>query len=177
MKHITRVLLAGLSASPWLHAAAQAVPSATAAARPSDVASVDAIIAALYDAKTILADQKRDADGFRSLEMHRDSTDAHPARGINSIQLFTTAPAGGSSACCGTPAPDKPIPTRIPAPPPVIAVATHRRVPMELEHMSTIEAMRSVSTSPGGSSAATDGEPIADHGRALHEVDVELRYQ
>ena len=71
MRHITRVVLAGLSASPWLYAAAQAVPSATAAAtvaaRPGDVASVDAIIAALYDANTILADQKRDADRFRSL--------------------------------------------------------------------------------------------------------------
>ena len=186
MRHITRVVLAGLSASPWLHAAAQAVPSATAAAtvaaRPSDVASVDAIIAALYDANTILADQKRDADRFRSLfvpgarlmptsgsgngpqviriltvedyvqrassgpprhgfsereivrtseafgnivhvfstyEMHRDSTDAHPARGINSIQLFTTAPAGGSSACCRTPsAPTSPYrPNSCPAAP------------------------------------------------------------
>ena len=47
----------------------------------------------------------------------------------------------------------------------------------EARSMSTIEAMRSVSTSPGGSSVATDGESIAEHGRALHEVDVKLRYQ
>lgn len=155
MKHIFRVLLASLSVSPWLHVAAQATPSATAGAtvpaRPSDVASVDAIIAALYDANTVLVDEKRDADRFRSLfvpgarlmptagsgsgiriiriqtvedyvrqassgpprhgfsereiarttaafgnivhafstyETHRDSTDTHPVRGINSIQLF-----------------------------------------------------------------------------------------
>jgi hypothetical protein len=71
MKHIIRVLLASLSVSPWLHTAAQSIPSATAAAtvpaRPSDVASVDAIINALYDANTVLVDQKRDADRFRSL--------------------------------------------------------------------------------------------------------------
>ena len=135
---------------------AQATPNATAAAtiapRPADVASADAIIAALYDANTILVDQKRDADRFRSLfvlgarlmptirppnggtgviriqtvddyirqassgpprhgfsereiartseafgnimqafstyETHRDSADARPIRGINSIQLF-----------------------------------------------------------------------------------------
>jgi hypothetical protein len=156
MKRSIRILLVSLSMSPWLQTAAQSNPSATAAptvaARPSDVASVDAIIAALYDANTILVDQKRDADRFRSLfvpgarlmptagsgtgnrviriqtvedyvrqassgpprhgfsereiartsqafgnivqafstyETHRDSTDTHPVRGINSIQLFT----------------------------------------------------------------------------------------
>ena len=71
MKRIIRVLLTSLSLSPWLQAAAQSNPSAaaaaTVAARPSDVASVDAIITALYDANTILVDQKRDADRFRSL--------------------------------------------------------------------------------------------------------------
>lgn len=71
MKHVIRVLLVTLAASPWLHAGAQVNPSATAAAtvaaRPADVGSVDAIIAALYDANTVLVDQKRDADRFRSL--------------------------------------------------------------------------------------------------------------
>jgi len=71
MKRIIRVLLTSLSVSPWFQAVAQSNPSATAAAtvaaRPSDVASIDAIIAALYDANTILVDQKRDADRFRSL--------------------------------------------------------------------------------------------------------------
>src|SRR4051812_33611807 len=44
-----------------------ATASATVAADPKDVASADAIIAALYDANTIMADQKRDVDRFRSL--------------------------------------------------------------------------------------------------------------
>jgi hypothetical protein len=43
-------------------------PASTApAAEAKDVGSVDAIIAALYDANTVLVDQKRDADRFRSL--------------------------------------------------------------------------------------------------------------
>jgi hypothetical protein len=71
MKHITSLLVVSLSVSPWVPMAAQSNPSATAAAtvaaRPSDVASMDAIIAALYDANTTLVDQKRDADRFRSL--------------------------------------------------------------------------------------------------------------
>ena len=67
MKHNALLLLAALSTSPWVRAAAQSNQSATAAAtvaaRPGDVASVDA----LYDANTVLVDQKRDADRFRSL--------------------------------------------------------------------------------------------------------------
>jgi len=69
MKRMGCVLLAMLCVSS--RAVAQANPSATAAAtvpaRPADVASVDAIIAALYDANTIMVDQKRDVDRFRSL--------------------------------------------------------------------------------------------------------------
>ena len=128
-----------------------AVPSMTAPpANPSDVSSANAIIAALYEANSVMVDQKRDADRFRSLywpdarlvsashglrsasmlartldeyitaassgpprggfrereiartaesfgsimqvfstyESRRDSTDTHPTRGINSIQLF-----------------------------------------------------------------------------------------
>jgi hypothetical protein len=123
-----------------------AVPTAD----PSDVNSPDAIIAAAYDANSVMVDQKRGADRFRSLhapdarlistshglrsaamltrtvdeyvksatsgprrggfrereiartaesfgsimqvfstyESRRDSTDTHPTRGINSIQLF-----------------------------------------------------------------------------------------
>jgi hypothetical protein len=178
MKHVTRALLTILSASPLLHAAAQPAPSATAAstvpARASDVASVDAIIAALYDANTILVDQKRDADRFRSLfvpgarlmptagssggprmiriqtveeyvqrasggpprhgfsereiartseafgnivhafstyETHRDSTDSHPVRGINSIQLFNDGARWWVvSVLWDAERPDKPIP-------------------------------------------------------------------
>ena len=71
MKHLIRVLLASSSVLPYARAAAQSVPNAPAAAtvpaRPGDVGSVDAIIAALYDANTVLVDQKRDADRFRSL--------------------------------------------------------------------------------------------------------------
>src|SRR5678815_2290283 len=80
------LLLAGLSLSPWLSAAAQSAPSATTAtapARPSDVSSVDAIVAALYDANTVLVDQKRDADRFRSLF-------------ISGARLMPTAGSGNS---------------------------------------------------------------------------------
>jgi hypothetical protein len=44
-----------------------AASTATIAAAPKDVASVDAIIAALYDANTVMVDQKRDGDRCRSL--------------------------------------------------------------------------------------------------------------
>jgi hypothetical protein len=44
-----------------------ATSTATIAPNPTDVASVDAIIAALYDANTNLVDPKRDADRYRSL--------------------------------------------------------------------------------------------------------------
>jgi len=60
-------------ASSWTAArlTAQASPSATATATvpadPKDVASADAIIAALYDANTNLVDRKVGADRFRSL--------------------------------------------------------------------------------------------------------------
>lgn len=71
MKRTTGILLTMASLSPSVRLAAQSIPNATAtatiAARPGDVASADAIIAALYDANTILVDQKRDADRFRSL--------------------------------------------------------------------------------------------------------------
>jgi hypothetical protein len=44
-----------------------ATSTATIAPNPADVTSVDAIIAAVYDANTNLVDQKRDADRYRSL--------------------------------------------------------------------------------------------------------------
>jgi hypothetical protein len=155
MKRITAPLFAVLVAAPIANVPGQAIPSATSAAtvaaRPEDVASADAIVAALYDANTIMVDRKQGADRFRSLfvpgarlmptaggpqgpaiiriqtvddyvrqassgpprhgfsereiarssqafgnimqvfstyESHGDSTDAHPGRGINSIQLF-----------------------------------------------------------------------------------------
>jgi len=44
-----------------------ATASATFAAYAKDVASADAIIEALYDANTVMVDQKRGADRFRSL--------------------------------------------------------------------------------------------------------------
>ena len=50
---------------------AQSIPNATAtatiSANPADVASADAIVAALYDANTVLVDRKQGADRFRSL--------------------------------------------------------------------------------------------------------------
>ena len=157
MRCIASSFFAVLLFSPATDVPAQPTPSATAsatvAARPADVASADAIIAALYDANTVMVDRKQDADRFRSLflpgarlmptagppqtggtalirvqtvddyvrqassgpprhgfsereiartseafgnimqifstyESRRDSTDAHPGRGINSIQLF-----------------------------------------------------------------------------------------
>src|SRR3982750_4852791 len=64
------ILMVSILSTP-LALVAQSIPSATATAsvapRPEDVASADAIIAALYDANTIMADQKRDVDRFRSL--------------------------------------------------------------------------------------------------------------
>jgi hypothetical protein len=63
--------LAAASLSPASHLTSQPTPSATATATiiadPKDVASADAIIAALYDANSVLVDQKRGADRFRSL--------------------------------------------------------------------------------------------------------------
>ena len=74
MERLIGALLASLSVVPLSHVAAQtpagtAAPAAvaTVAARPTDVSSIDAIINALYDANSILVDQKRDADRFRSL--------------------------------------------------------------------------------------------------------------
>jgi len=70
MRAIRMILSVSILSAP-LRLVAQATPNATAAAtiaaRPEDVASADAIIAALYDANTIMADQKRDIDRFRSL--------------------------------------------------------------------------------------------------------------
>jgi len=71
MERRTIILTTIWSLSAVAHAAAQSIPNATStatiAARPADVASADAIIAALYDANTILVDQKQGADRFRSL--------------------------------------------------------------------------------------------------------------
>jgi hypothetical protein len=70
MKRGMGILLTMLSLSPSC-LTSQSIPNATATATiPAnrwDVSSADAIIAALYDANTMLVDQKRDADRFRSL--------------------------------------------------------------------------------------------------------------
>ncbi|HEY4307637.1 MAG TPA: hypothetical protein VGM82_24395 [Gemmatimonadaceae bacterium] len=71
MKRSVVFLLAMSSVLPSSRLVAQSIPNATSTAtvtpNPADVASVDAIIAALYDANTNMVDQKRDADRFRSL--------------------------------------------------------------------------------------------------------------
>src|SRR5262245_583447 len=71
MKRSALVLLMMSSLSPTSRMMSQSIANATStatiAANPNDVASVDAIITALYDANTNLVDQKRDADRFRSL--------------------------------------------------------------------------------------------------------------
>ena len=71
MKRSLVALLVPLSVATASRVQSQPTPSATAAATvaadPKDVASADAIVAALYDANTVLVDQKRGADRFRSL--------------------------------------------------------------------------------------------------------------
>jgi hypothetical protein len=71
MTRITHCLLLALSVVIASHVSAQAsappASSTAPAAEPKDIGSADAIIAALYDANTVLVDQKRDADRFRSL--------------------------------------------------------------------------------------------------------------
>jgi hypothetical protein len=67
MHRNVRAVAIALTLSPWLRVSAQASPTATVAARPSEVSSVDSIIAALYDANTIMVDRKRDTARFRSL--------------------------------------------------------------------------------------------------------------
>jgi hypothetical protein len=71
MKRGTTLLLTVLSLSAASRLESQSIPNATATAtiapNPGDVASADAIIAALYDANTVLVDQKQGADRFRSL--------------------------------------------------------------------------------------------------------------
>jgi hypothetical protein len=68
-------------------------PSAMApAANPKDVASVDAIIAALYDANTNMVDTKRDPDRFRSLfypEVRFNSTLVNPASQTARLTTWT----------------------------------------------------------------------------------------
>ena len=73
MRHLPFALLtiAVLGSSPLARADAQATPAApaatTPAANPADVASVDAIIAALYDVISGAAGQARNWDRMRSL--------------------------------------------------------------------------------------------------------------
>ncbi|HEY9225537.1 MAG TPA: hypothetical protein VIP11_02740 [Gemmatimonadaceae bacterium] len=71
MKRVVLLLAAAVSVSSAAPLASQSISNATSTAtipaNPKDVASADAIIAALYDANTILVDRKKDADRFRSL--------------------------------------------------------------------------------------------------------------
>lgn len=71
MNRMMHCLLLAMSLEAAAHASAQtpstSSPPASVAADPKDVASADAIIAALYDANSVMVDQKRDADRFRSL--------------------------------------------------------------------------------------------------------------
>ncbi len=178
MSQWSRTVVLALLLFPASRMAPQSVQSATGAATvaadPKDVASADAIIAALYDANTNMVDRKIGADRFRSLfvpgarlmptfkpptgsavirmetvdvyvrgassgpprggfsereiartsqafgnimqvfstyETHRDSVDTHPARGINSIQLFNDGTRWWVVGVLWDNArPDKPIP-------------------------------------------------------------------
>jgi len=71
MKRDARILPIVLCFTLSLRLPAQSIPNATAtatvAANPTEVGSADAIIAALYDANTVLVDRKKGADRFRSL--------------------------------------------------------------------------------------------------------------
>lgn len=64
MKRAVFLLLIAASAIRAPSAPAQATPPA---ANPKDVGSADAIIAALYEANSIMVDQKKDPDRVRSL--------------------------------------------------------------------------------------------------------------
>lgn len=69
MNHAVRIVLASLvlsTAGLRAQQSPQAVSTSPAAA-PNDVKSADAILKALYDANSVMVDQKRDADRFRSL--------------------------------------------------------------------------------------------------------------
>lgn len=65
--HCLVVALCVVIAAPLSAQTPAPASTAVTTADPKDVASPDAIIAALYDANTILVDQKRDAERFRSL--------------------------------------------------------------------------------------------------------------
>lgn len=69
MERVTRLIACLLCGTATSIAGAQASTAGQNAVAPraADVASADAIIAALYDANTVMVDQKRDADRFRSL--------------------------------------------------------------------------------------------------------------
>lgn len=98
-------LLAALTLSSR-DATAQAAPAPaspqppTPAARPQDVASVDAIIAALYDVISGLAGQKRDWDRFRSLfgPGARLIPTGQRADGTSSMRVFTPEEYAASAA-------------------------------------------------------------------------------
>src|ERR1043165_2181227 len=65
-----------------LMTATVSAPAQQPTANPKDVASVDAIIAALYDANTNMVDRKVDPDRFRSLfyaDVRFNSTILNPA--------------------------------------------------------------------------------------------------
>ena len=71
VRSTTILIIVILGAAPVSRLISQATPNATAVATvpadPKDVATADAIIAALYDANSVMVDQKRGADRFRSL--------------------------------------------------------------------------------------------------------------
>lgn len=71
MKRDARILVIVSCVTLSSRLPAQSIPNATAtatiAANPADVTSADAIIAALYDANTVLVDRKQGGDRFRSL--------------------------------------------------------------------------------------------------------------
>jgi hypothetical protein len=64
MRRAVFLLLVAASVVRGPSAVAQGTPPA---ANPKDVASADAIIAAVYEANSIMVDQKKDPDRFRSL--------------------------------------------------------------------------------------------------------------
>jgi hypothetical protein len=61
---------------------------AAPAAQPKDVESADAIIAALYEANSVMVDQKRDADRFRSLYAP-DARLSSASHGLRSTAMMT----------------------------------------------------------------------------------------
>jgi hypothetical protein len=95
-------MLVGLAHAPRLAAQSSAGAANAPTANPKDVGSADAIISALYDANTIMVDQKKDLDRFRSLfvaDAHliptTGSPTSHAALRMQTVEDYIRGAAAG----------------------------------------------------------------------------------